>query len=410
MQRRRRQSRTGRERGAALLLVLMVFMVLGVLALDFGKYMRDDAMAGLNMVEETRGYYAAIGCMNATIYNLLVTNELSTNAAVAPDLAAIPVVPGNGIPQRMTFGDYECDVRMTHEAAKIAINGIDPAFLQSIVENLVREGNRTEGLDRREVSGVETIVNSIIDWQDRDDLRTGDDGAESDYYLGLTPSYRAKNARIDSIEELILVRGVTADLVYGTPGRPGLRDVFTVWGHADSEYDPDEEEEPLDPDDPPDPELEEDAGDEIERAANVQHLDLQQITPAVLQALLGVDREIIDDLMTERLENPLGFQDRLMAEATSAGVGPFVAQALGLNDDIVELDPEDGGIEEEQGIVTIEARADARQERNQARVAAVIDLDATAGAGDQIMVKRWYDRAPWSLEGLSPDPNEGSAG
>jgi hypothetical protein len=296
---------------------------------------------------------------------------------------------------------------MTSEAAKIALNGIDPEFLKSIVENLVREGNRTAGLDRREVAAVETIVNSIIDWQDRDDLRTGDDGAESDYYLGLSPPYRAKNARIDSIEELLLVRGVTADLVYGTPGHPGLRDVFTIWGHADAEYDPelDDESDPDLDDDPDD-----DAGDVIERAANVQHLDLQQITPSVLQALLGVDREIIDDLLVERMENPLGFRDRLLAEATSAGVGPFVAQALGLNDEVIEIGP-DGEVDaEEQGIVTIEARADARSERNQARVAAVVDLDATAGAGDQIIVKRWYDRAPWSLEGLAAQPDEESAG
>jgi hypothetical protein len=383
-------------------------MVLGVLALDFGKYMRDDAMAGLNMVEETRGYYAAIGCMNATIYNVLVANERSTTGAVPEDLAAIPVVPTNGMPQRIPFGEYECSVRMTSEAAKIALNGIDPAFLTSIVENLVREGNRTSGLDRREVAEVETIVNSIIDWQDRDDLRSGDDGAESDYYLGLTPPYRAKNAKIDSIEELLLVRGVTADLVYGGPDRPGFRDVFTVWGHADAEYDEELDEEP-DPDLVDDGEGDEDAGDEIERAANVQRLDPQQITPAVLRALLGVDGETIDDLMTERMENPLGFQDQLLAAAQAAGVGPFVAQALGLNDPVV-IDPEDGGVEEEQGIVTIEVSADARQERNQARVAAVIDLDATAGAGDQIMVKRWYDRAPWSVEGLAGPPGEESAG
>jgi len=34
-------------------------MVLGVLALDFARYMRDDAMASVNLADETRGYYLA---------------------------------------------------------------------------------------------------------------------------------------------------------------------------------------------------------------------------------------------------------------------------------------------------------------------------------------------------------------
>ena len=49
-----------RERGIALLLVLWIFMILGVLALDFARYIRDDAMAAVNFADETRGYYLAL--------------------------------------------------------------------------------------------------------------------------------------------------------------------------------------------------------------------------------------------------------------------------------------------------------------------------------------------------------------
>ena len=40
-----------RERGVVLLLVLWVFMTLGVLALDFSQYMRDDATTALNFTD-----------------------------------------------------------------------------------------------------------------------------------------------------------------------------------------------------------------------------------------------------------------------------------------------------------------------------------------------------------------------
>src|SRR6185436_14049049 len=73
-QRRQRRRRGGRlmgrravrrrERGVVLVLVLWVFMTLGVLALDFSSYMRDDATATLNLSDETRGYYMALAGLN----------------------------------------------------------------------------------------------------------------------------------------------------------------------------------------------------------------------------------------------------------------------------------------------------------------------------------------------------------
>jgi type II secretory pathway component PulK len=48
------------------------------------------------------------------------------------------------------------------------------------------------------------IVNSILDWIDRDDT-TRIQGAESDFYQGLNPPYFAKNGPIDDISELLLI-------------------------------------------------------------------------------------------------------------------------------------------------------------------------------------------------------------
>src|SRR5262245_9234852 len=60
--------RHARERGVALLLVIWVFMLLGVLAMDFSRYMRDDAMAAINYAEETRGYYVALAGINRALF------------------------------------------------------------------------------------------------------------------------------------------------------------------------------------------------------------------------------------------------------------------------------------------------------------------------------------------------------
>jgi len=41
------------------------------------------------------------------------------------------------------------------------------------------------------------------------------DGAENDYYHGLQPPYDAKNGPIDDLSELLMVRGITADMYWG---------------------------------------------------------------------------------------------------------------------------------------------------------------------------------------------------
>jgi type II secretory pathway component PulK len=58
------------------------------------------------------------------------------------------------------------------------------------------------------------IADSILDWLDEDsDPRPN--GSELEYYSVLPTPYAPKNGPIDSVEELLLVRGVTPDLLFG---------------------------------------------------------------------------------------------------------------------------------------------------------------------------------------------------
>ena len=75
------------------------------------------------------------------------------------------------------------------------------------------------------------MVDSILDWRDPDELKRGH-GAENDYYRKRRPPYTAKNGFFDSPEELLLVRGMTADLFYGHDDVPGLRDVVSAYSKS----------------------------------------------------------------------------------------------------------------------------------------------------------------------------------
>jgi len=61
---------------------------------------------------------------------------------------------------------------------------------------------------------TEDVADAILDWLDPDDTPR-EAGAEVDYYSGLSPPYAPKNGPVDTVEELLLVRGVTPQLLFG---------------------------------------------------------------------------------------------------------------------------------------------------------------------------------------------------
>ena len=101
--------------------------------------------------------------------------------------------------------------------------------LRKIMTNLGVEG------EARDI-----VVDSLLDWRDADDLYRLN-GAENDYYQSLPEPYECKNGNLDSIEELLLVRGVTPELFYGKKGTwpgeggkekskgSGLKDIFSIY-------------------------------------------------------------------------------------------------------------------------------------------------------------------------------------
>lgn len=84
---------------------------------------------------------------------------------------------------------------------------------------------------------TEEVADAILDWIDSDEtLRTY--GAESDYYTTLDPPYEARNGAIESIDELLQVAGVTADLLYGEDAnRNGKLDPNENDGDASAPFD-----------------------------------------------------------------------------------------------------------------------------------------------------------------------------
>jgi len=61
----------------------------------------------------------------------------------------------------------------------------------------------------------EEIADSILDWIDDSSYEPREYGAKDEYYMSLDPPYYTRNGIPDSLDELLLVRGITPQLLYG---------------------------------------------------------------------------------------------------------------------------------------------------------------------------------------------------
>lgn len=100
-------------------------------------------------------------------------------------------------------GDGTVSIKIVDAERKLNINSANDAVIQQALTLI--------GVDAATFS---VIVDSIKDWRDRDESQSLA-GAESDYYLNLSPPYVAKNGPIGDLTELLLVKGVTPEIFWG---------------------------------------------------------------------------------------------------------------------------------------------------------------------------------------------------
>jgi general secretion pathway protein K len=107
------------------------------------------------------------------------------------------------IEKTLQLGDGSFTWKMIDLERKVNINVAGPDVIQQALTLI--------GVDASE---FDVISGSIADWIDPDEA-THVNGAESDYYQGLDPPYFSKNAPMDDLSELLLVKGVTPDIFWG---------------------------------------------------------------------------------------------------------------------------------------------------------------------------------------------------
>ena len=190
------------EKGMVLLLVLVVVALLAGLLSEFAFSSLVDLRLAETYRDSTRAYYLARGGVRAA--QMILKEDRNSydarNEMWGQGVANFPI--GEGIIS-LTIEDLDglLDINAL-------VSGNNPDSVQK--ERFLRLFTDL-GLE-----APQNLVAALIDWQDSDDVpysMGGAEGAESSYYLGLDPPYQARNGKIDSMEELSLIRGFTPEVV-----------------------------------------------------------------------------------------------------------------------------------------------------------------------------------------------------
>lgn len=184
----------------AMVLIVVVYIVaaLSMLAIALAFRSRITIKEAQLLTERLQQDQIALAAC-AQARSILVADDESIDCLDEPWFGWHELVPAEAVDQSIgrDEGSWQANWRLIDESAKINVNLASADLLLGL-----------ECLD-------EAAVASILDWIDEDDV-PNPDGAENDYYSSLEPAYSCKNGSVDNIEELLLVKGISLEIYYGS--------------------------------------------------------------------------------------------------------------------------------------------------------------------------------------------------
>lgn len=184
---------SSRQRGIALLVVLWLVALLALMAVSQSAAVRTETLVVGHLVESANARAAAYAGMQLAIAELekpLPARDISSDLSV----------------YSWNFSGAQIFITIADESGKVDLNAAPPALIEKLLATTGLDPQRREGL-----------VDAIIDWRDRDDLRRLNGAEEEEYRLaGL--EYTPRNGPFQSLEELALVIGMDTALYHTVAG------------------------------------------------------------------------------------------------------------------------------------------------------------------------------------------------
>lgn len=208
---RRKLSISDGRRGMVLLLVLVIVMMLSFAAYSFsGLMLAEYSATAAGLTHRQRLELADSGIELSAVLvrrrmhagNLNISTnagrpfELELSEGKRSRITLLREMPGRGKPPQFGLMD---------ESAKLNINALP-----------LESSRRKEARGRLiRLPGISVqVADAILDWMDADD-EASEFGAETSYYSAQNPARRPRQGPFRELAELLQVRGINADLLYG---------------------------------------------------------------------------------------------------------------------------------------------------------------------------------------------------
>ncbi len=236
----------GSSRGSALIVVLWVTGLLAMLVASFAFEAHLEARITNYYRNRTQAYYSARSGL--ALAELLVSKSAGLQGAEFDATRADQerwyekarnLAEGGFISLEHTLpiegGEFaSIRLRIEPEPARRNINVIAREEDDESMERILDMGGIPQEL-------WPVLIDSLYDWVDEDDIPRPDGAETDDYYANLDPPYRAKDGPLDTVGEMLLIRGYTREILEG--GRltgsmfetdelyvQGIGDLLTVHG------------------------------------------------------------------------------------------------------------------------------------------------------------------------------------
>jgi len=191
------------RRGTVLIITIWVVLVLAGLAMVFARTTQVTSLVTANHLAGLQAECILEGAQYYVQQQLLQSDDTEEE----PEYEALTVGEGYFWSLRSNpDSDQELDYGLTDESGKINLN-------TASLEMLLKLPGMTAEL-----------AASIIDWRD-DNSELTPGGAENEYYLLLPDPYQCKNALLETVEEILLIKDGSKELLYGADtNRNGIID------------------------------------------------------------------------------------------------------------------------------------------------------------------------------------------
>lgn len=214
------------RRGMALLLTLLVVSVLTAVTVYFSVAMRTDYESAANFRDSVQLAARAGSVFEYARAVLVEDGTGSQYDTLSEEWASVEELSGGA---EALLGGSGCALEVIDQSGLLQVNALvnergqyNEAVRSRFVRLLVSAGGVSE-------EDAWNITDAVKDWIDADDEVTRF-GAESATYRAMDPPYSCKNALVETVAELLLVQGVTKELLYGSENSPGIAGGLTPFG------------------------------------------------------------------------------------------------------------------------------------------------------------------------------------